>query len=62
MMTATRLTQRPTAPHGPAIVQAVRHAVRAIKNIQDEQTYMWEAFWRSSRFPGGNGDDAGLAA
>jgi len=30
---------------------AVRRAARALKRINDEQTLMWEAFWRASRFP-----------
>jgi len=30
---------------------AVRRAVHALKRINDEQVSMWEAFWRSSRFP-----------
>jgi len=29
----------------------VRRAVHALKRINDEQVSMWEAFWRSSRFP-----------
>jgi hypothetical protein len=30
---------------------AVRRAVRALKHIHDEQVLMWEATWRSNRFP-----------
>jgi hypothetical protein len=30
---------------------AVRRAARALKRIHDEQTLMWESFWRSNRFP-----------
>jgi hypothetical protein len=36
-------------PRTPA--QAVRRAARALKHIHDEQVSMWEAFWRSNRFP-----------
>jgi hypothetical protein len=35
---------------------AVRRAVRALKHINDEQVLMWEAFWRSSRFPQDHAD------
>jgi hypothetical protein len=29
----------------------VRRAARAFKRINNQQTAMWEAFWRASRFP-----------
>lgn len=29
----------------------VRRAARAFKRINNQQTAMWEAFWRTSRFP-----------
>jgi hypothetical protein len=35
---------------------AVRRAVHALKRINDEQVLMWEAFWRSSRFPQDHAD------
>jgi hypothetical protein len=44
-MTAHQLTSRSRA------WQAVRRAARAVKSVNDEQVLMWEAFWRSSRFP-----------
>ena len=31
--------------------QTVRRAADAIRRIHDEQVSMWEAFWRSNRFP-----------
>jgi len=45
-MTANQPTPRPRA------TQAVRRVTRAFKRINDEQVLMWEAFWRSNRFPG----------
>jgi hypothetical protein len=39
-------------------VISVRRAARAIKNINDEQVLMWEAFWRASRFPADRADGA----
>jgi hypothetical protein len=35
----------------PRVLQAARRVVRAVKSVNDEQVLMWEAFWRSSRFP-----------
>jgi hypothetical protein len=32
-------------------MKAVRRAARAVKRIHNEQTLMWEGFWRASRFP-----------
>jgi DNA-binding transcriptional regulator PaaX len=32
-------------------MKAVRRAAHAVKRIHDEQTRMWEGFWRASRFP-----------
>jgi len=32
-------------------MSAVRRTARALKRINGEQILMWEAFWRSSRFP-----------
>ena len=29
----------------------VRRAARAFKRINNQQTEMWEAFWRANRFP-----------
>ena len=29
----------------------VRRAARAFKRINNQQTQMWEAFWRANRFP-----------
>ncbi len=29
--------------------RAMRHAASAIRKAHDEQVYMWECFWRSSR-------------
>jgi hypothetical protein len=29
----------------------VRRAARAFKRINNQQTAMWEAFWRANRFP-----------
>jgi hypothetical protein len=31
--------------------QTVRRAARALKNVNDQQVLMWEAFLRSNRFP-----------
>lgn len=44
-MTANQSTPRPRA------LQAVRRAARALKPINNQQTLMWEAFWRAGRFP-----------
>jgi hypothetical protein len=44
-MTANQATPRPRA------LQAVRRAARALKHTNDQQTAMWEAFWRAGRFP-----------
>lgn len=44
-MTASQPKSRPRA------LQAVRRAARVLKSVNDEQVLMWEAFWRSSRFP-----------
>jgi hypothetical protein len=41
-MTANQPTPRP---------RALRRAARALKSINDQQVAMWEAFWRSGRFP-----------
>jgi hypothetical protein len=46
-MTAHQLTSRSRS----RAWQAVRRAARAVKSVNDEQVLMWEAFWRSSRFP-----------
>jgi len=40
---------QPTPRRGAA--QTVRRVTRAFKRINDEQVLMWEALWRSSRFP-----------
>jgi hypothetical protein len=44
-----------TSPRQNQIVvismKAVRRAARAVKRIHNEQTLMWEGFWRASRFP-----------
>jgi len=44
-MTANQTTARPRA------LQAVRRAARSLRSINDQQVAMWEAFWRSGRFP-----------
>jgi hypothetical protein len=44
-MTASQPTPRPRA------WQTVRRAARALKNVNDQQVLMWEAFFRSNRFP-----------
>ena len=44
-MTANQPTPRPRA------WQAVGRAARALKSVNDQQVSMWEAFWRSNRFP-----------
>jgi hypothetical protein len=44
-MTGNQPTPRPRG------TQALRRVTRAFKRINDEQVLMWEAFWRSSRFP-----------
>jgi len=44
-MTANQPTPRPRA------WQTVRRAARALKNANDQQVLMWEAFLRSNRFP-----------
>ena len=44
-MTANQSTSRPRA------LQAVRRAARALKSTNDQQVLMWEAFYRSNRFP-----------
>lgn len=44
-MTANQPTARPRA------TQAVRRVTRAFKRVNDEQILMWEAFWRTNRFP-----------
>jgi hypothetical protein len=44
-MTANQPTPRPRA------WQAVGRAARALKSINDQQVSMWEAFWRTNRFP-----------
>jgi hypothetical protein len=45
------MTANQPAPRGRAL-QAVGRAARALKSINDQQVSMWEAFWRSNRFPG----------
>jgi hypothetical protein len=40
---------------------AVRRAARALKHIHDEQVLMWEAFWRTNRFPVDHADGSGRA-
>ncbi|HUL28147.1 MAG TPA: hypothetical protein VLW44_20490 [Streptosporangiaceae bacterium] len=44
-MTASQPARRPRG------LQAVRRAARALKASNDEQVLMWEAFWRTNRFP-----------
>jgi hypothetical protein len=44
-MTASQPTPRSRA------WQTVRRAARALKNVNDQQVLMWEAFLRSNRFP-----------
>jgi hypothetical protein len=43
-MTANQPTPRRTW-------RTVRRAARALKNANDQQVLMWEAFYRSNRFP-----------
>jgi hypothetical protein len=31
--------------------RTVRRAARALKNVNNQQVLMWEAFYRSNRFP-----------
>jgi hypothetical protein len=44
------MTAHQPAPR-PRAWQAVRRAARALKNVNDQQVLMWEAFVRSNRFP-----------
>jgi hypothetical protein len=34
---------------GTGLLRLARHAVRAIRETHDEQVYIWETFWRSTR-------------
>jgi hypothetical protein len=45
----TMTTGQPTPR--PRAWQTVRRAARALKNANDQQVLMWEAFYRSNRFP-----------
>lgn len=43
--------QQDSQPTPRTRAQTVRRTAGALRRIHDEQVSMWEAFWRSSRFP-----------
>ena len=50
-MSVSQHTSRSQARRSPVIVQAVRRGARVLKHTYDEQSLMWEGFWRANRFP-----------
>jgi hypothetical protein len=61
-MTANQPASSPRVARRPASLRAVRNAARALKRVQDEQVVMWEAVWRSNRFPEDHSGSTGKAA